>query len=260
MVKLEAIKLSLPVKAIIIDDEPKIVSTISSLVGEHFADLEIVSTANDMATGLRAISEYDPDILILDINLPDGTGFDLLKQVDLPRFKLIFITAYEEYAIRAFKYSAIDYLVKPIQPNELIEAINRAKNLKQKEDQQLKLSALLENLNEGNSMKKIVLRTADNIHLVKTEDIIRCESDSNYTFFYLTDGRKILVSRTMKEFAELLKSAGFLRVHQSHLININHIDRYAKADGGAMIMKDNSSVPISHERKSYILKHLESLL
>ena len=118
----------------------------------------------------------------------------------------------------------------------------------------------LENIEEGHSLKKIVLRTAESLHLVNVEDIIRCESDSNYTMFYLVNDKKILVSRTMKEFAELLKTSGFLRVHQSHLININHIDRYAKTEGGAMIMKDNSSVPISHERKSYILNQLESLL
>jgi len=248
------------VKAIIIDDEQRVIGSISRLLEDNFNDVEIVSTANDIDKGYKLILEHDPDILILDINLPDGNGFDLLKKIDSPNFKLIFITAYEDYAIKAFKFSAIDYLVKPVQPDELISAINRAKELIKNEDQQLKLSALLENIEEGHTLKKIVLRTAESLHLVKIEDIIRCESDSNYTMFYLINDKKILVSRTLKEFAELLKTSGFLRVHQSHLININHIDRYAKAEGGAMIMKDNSSIPISHERKSYILNQLESLL
>ncbi len=247
-------------KAIIIDDEQRVIGTISKLLEDNFNDIDIVGTANDIDTGYKLILEHDPDILILDINLPDGTGFDLLKKINSPNFKLIFITAYEDYAIKAFKFSAIDYLVKPVQPDELVSAINRAKVLIKKEDQQLKLTALLENIEEGHSLKKIVLRTADSMHLVKIEDIIRCESDSNYTMFHLVNEKKILVSRTMKEFAELLKTSGFLRVHQSHLINVNHIDRYAKAEGGAMIMKDNSSIPISHERKSYILNQLESLL
>lgn len=247
-------------KAIIIDDEQRVIGTISKLLEDNFNDIEIVNTANDIDTGYKLIKEHDPDILILDINLPDGTGFDLLKKINSPHFKLIFITAFEDYAIKAFKFSAIDYLVKPVQPDELVSAINRAREMIKKEDQQLKLTALLENIEEGHSLKKIVLRTAESLHLVKVEDIIRCESDSNYTMFYLVNDKKILVSRTMKEFAELLKSSGFLRVHQSHLININYIDRYAKTEGGAMIMKDNSSIPISHERKSYILNQLESLL
>jgi len=247
-------------KTIIIDDEIRVIGTISRLLKDNFSDIEIVSTANTIASGYKAIMQYNPDILILDINLPDGTGFDLLKKIDSPYFKLIFITGYEEYAIRAFKFSAVDYLVKPIQPMEFISAVNRAKNLKIIEDQQLKLSALLENLEEEHAMKKIVLRTAENIHLINLNDIIRCESDSNYTLFYLVNGKKILVSKTLKEFAELLKPSGFLRVHQSHLINSDHIDRYSKAEGGAMIMKDNSNIPISHERKAYILKYLESLL
>jgi two-component system, LytTR family, response regulator len=248
------------VKAIIIDDEISVIGILSKLLKYHFSDIDIVCTADDITTGYNAILEYDPDILFLDINLPDGTGFDLLKKIDSPRFKLIFITAHEDYAIKAFKYSAIDYLLKPIQPDELVAAINRVKDLKLKEDQQLRLTALLDNFEEDHAMKKIVLRTSDSIHVVKIEDIIRCESDSNYTFFYLAEGKKILVSRTLKEYSELLKPAGFLRVHQSHLINVNYIDRYAKANGGAMIMKDNSSVPISHERKTYILKHLDSFL
>lgn len=247
-------------KAIIIDDEQRVIGTISKLLRDNFNDMEIIGTANDIETGYQLILEHDPDILILDINLPDGTGFDLVKKIDTPNFKLIFITAYEDYAIKAFKFSAIDYLVKPVQQDELVSAINRAKELIKKEDQQLKLTALLDNIGEEHSQKKIVLRTAESLHLVKIEDIIRCESDSNYTMFHLAGGKKILVSRTMKEFAELLKNSGFLRVHQSHLININYIDRYAKAEGGAMIMKDNSNIPISHERKSTILKHLESLL
>lgn len=247
-------------KVIIIDDEERIVSTLRKLLEDNFRDLNIAATANDIHSGYKIIQEHDPDILLLDINLPDGTGFDLLKQINAPRFKLIFITAHEDYAIKAFKFSAIDYLVKPVQPEELIAAINRAKEVKLKEDQQLKLTALLSNVEEEHALKKIVLRTAESLHLVKVEDIIRCESDSNYTMFYLKEGKKILVSRTLKEFAEMLKSSGFLRVHQSHLININHIDRYDKAEGGAMIMKDNSDIPISHDRKAFIFKQLESLL
>ena len=246
-------------KAIIIDDENRIVDTIIKLVEANFEDVEIAGFANNITAGYDLVLEKDPDILFLDIHLPDGSGFDLLRKFSSPRFKLIFVTGHEEYAVQAFKYSAIDYILKPIDEPELLDAVNRARDIRIREEQQLKVKALLDNYNEENILKKIILRTAECLHLVNVEDIIRCEADSNYTYFFLRERKKILVSRTIKEFDSLLKPAGFLRVHQSHLINSNYIDRYVKTDGGTMILKDNSSVPISGDRRAYILKQLESL-
>lgn len=235
------------------------ISTLTTLIHEHFNDIEVIETANDIATGYSVIQKTDPDIVLLDINLPDGNGFDLLRKFGTIHFKLIFITAHEEFAIEAFKYSAIDYILKPVEEDALVEAIKRARNLKLMEDQHLKIKALLGNLDEGVPMKRIILRTADCLHLINVNDIIRCEADSNYTYFYLRDGKRILVSKTIKEFSEMLKNAGFIRVHQSHLVNTDYIDRYMKTDGGTMIMRDQSQVPISQERRAYVLKKLESL-
>ena len=246
-------------KVVIIDDENKIINTITKLIETSFIDISIVASSNDIRSGYHQIIKHQPDILILDINLPDGTGFDLLKRFSHPRFKLIFVTAYEEYAIKAFKFSAIDYILKPIDANELNLAISKARDLKIIEEQQLKVKALMENVNEDKTLKKIVLRTSESLHLVKVEDIIRCEADSNYTFFYLIDGRKILISKTIKEYTELLKNSGFVRVHQSHLINTSYIDRYDKTSGRGLVMKDDSNIPVSKDRKPYFLKHLDSL-
>jgi len=247
-------------RAVIIDDENRVINTITTFIAENFSDIDVVDTANDITTGYRMIRKSDPDILLLDINLPDGSGFELLRKFDTPRFKLIFVTAHEEYAIEAFKYSAIDYILKPIEEDALVAALNRAKDVKVMEDQQLKVKALLDNLEGGSALKKIILRTADCLHLINVNDIVRCEADSNYTFFYLKEGKRILVSKTIKEFTELLKHVHFIRVHQSHLVNTDYIDRYMKTDGGTLIMRDNSEVPISQDRRAFVLKQLESLI
>jgi two-component system LytT family response regulator len=245
-------------KALIIDDETSVIKTITTLIEQHFTDIGICGSANNINAGYRLILKTSPDILLLDINLPDGNGFDLLRKFKEPAFKLIFITAHEEYAIKAFKFSAIDYLLKPIDESALISAVNRARNLKVMEEQHLKVKALLDNLGGSNATKKIILRTADSLHLINVSDIIRCEADSNYTFFYLKKGKRILVSKTIKEYSELLKPSGFIRVHQSHLVNTDYVDRYVKTGGGTLIMKDDSEVPISHDRRAFVLKQLES--
>lgn len=246
-------------KVVIIDDENCVIQTVSRLIEEHFTDILIAGSANDISTGYRQILKNGPDILILDINLPDGSGFELLRKFVEPEFKLIFITAHEEYAIEAFKFSAIDYILKPIDSDALITALNKARELKAMEEQHLKVKALLDNLDGNSPSKKIVLRTSDSLHLINVCDIVRCEADSNYTFFYLKDNKRILVSKTIKEYSQLLKPSGFIRVHQSHLVNTDHVDRYVKTDGGTLIMKDNSKVPVSNDRRAFVLKQLESL-
>ena len=190
--------------------------------------------------------------------MPDGTGFDLLRKFDSLNFKFVFITAYKEHAIKAFKFSALDYLLKPIDPDDLIETIDRVSKTINETGSNMKLEALLENISsQSNEPKKIVLRTSESIHIVKVTDIIRCESSSNYTYFFLKDGKKLLVSRTLKEYHEMLDSKSFFRPHQSHLININYIDRFEKADGGYLIMKDGSNVPVSFRKKDQLLKLFE---
>ena len=246
-------------KAIIIDDETRVINTLTSQINSIASDISIVATAQDIESGYKAIIKYHPDILFLDVQLPDGTGFDLLKKLHTITFKLIFITAHEEYAIKAIKCSALDYLLKPVDTEELYLAINKAKTLIREEEEKLKIKTLIDNFENKQSLQHIVLHTAECLHIVKIENIIRCEADNNYTFFHLTDKKRILVSKTIKEFSELLKASGFLRVHQSHLINLNYVDKYIKSEGGYILMKDQSSVPISLSNKQQVLRALESM-
>ena len=246
-------------KAIIIDDETRVINTLTSQINSIASDISIVATAQDIESGYKAVIKYHPDILFLDVQLPDGTGFDLLKKLHTITFKLIFITAHEEYAIKAIKCSALDYLLKPVDIEELYLAINKAKTLIREEEEKLKIKTLIDNFENKQSLQHIVLHTAECLHIVKIKNIIRCEADNNYTFFHLTDKKRILVSKTIKEFSELLKASGFLRVHQSHLINLNYVDKYIKSEGGYILMKDQSSVPISLSNKQQVLRALESM-
>jgi len=245
---------------IIIDDEARTRKSIADLLKFSPQNVSIVAEAENVATGITAISTHKPDLVLLDINMPDGTGFDLLKKLNDINFKIIFITAYEEFAVKAFEFSAIDYILKPVDPKKLFDAINKAHNLVEQENISLKLNALFANLeNSASENKKLVLKTAENIYIVNTNDIIRCESDAGYTQFYLIDGKKILVSRTLKDYEEMLDGYGFYRIHQSHLINLKYIDHYSKAEGGAVVMKDNSYLPVSRRKKDSFLKLLEMI-
>lgn len=246
-------------KAIIIDDEDRARKSITDLLRMSGEDLQVAAEAHDVKSGIAAITLHKPDLVLLDINMPDGTGFDLLKKLDPIDFKVIFITAYEEYAIQAFEFSAIDYLLKPLNPVKLSEALAKARQAAEHENLALKLNALFMNLEKVSENKKLILKTAENIYVVNTKDIIRCESDGGYTQFFLQDGKKILVSKNLKDYEELLNGYGFFRIHQSHLINMQFIDHYSKAEGGAVIMKDSSMLPLARRKKDTFLKLLDMI-
>jgi len=240
----------------VIDDEPKARETIINILGLSAIELTVVGEADSVKSAYEMLTFKSPDLVLLDINLPDGTGFDLLKMFDNVNFKVIFITAHEEYAIKAFKCSAIDYILKPITAGELLGAIEKAHESFNKEETALKLSTLLSNLDK---LKKIVLKTAESIHIINVTQIIRCEADVNYTTFYLTGSEKLLVSKPLKEYDELLSPAGFFRPHQSHLVNLDHILRYEKSDGGYLVMDDNSAVPVSTRKKEELFRLFENM-
>ena len=248
------------IKTIIIDDETKARETIAELIKRYCKNIRIVAEAHDVKSGIFTIKQHHPDVVLLDIKMPDGTGFDLLRHFDKIDFKIIFITAYEEYAIKAFKFSAFDYLLKPIDVNDLVSTFEKIETSLDKESSYIKLHALLSNIeNISKDVKKIVLKTSDSIHVVNVQDILRCESSSNYTRFYFVDGKKLLVSKTLKEFDEILNQYGFFRAHQSHLVNMNFVKKYEKGDGGFLIMKDGSSVPVSIRKKEQLLGFFEKL-
>ncbi len=248
-------------KLIIIDDEEKARETTAGIIKLYGDNITIVAEAEDVKSGIKAIEEFQPDVVLLDVQMPDGTGFDLLKKLDKINFKVIFITAYQEHAIKAFKFSALDYLLKPVDPDELIAAINVAESAIQQQQLGLKLEAFLSNNTSENKtkIKKIALKTANDIYVVNIEDLIRCEADGNYTTVYLNNGKKIVVSKTLKDYEEILEDIGFFRSHHAHLINLNYFDRFHKADGGFVIMKDGAEVPVSNRKKDQLLKLLEGL-
>jgi two-component system LytT family response regulator len=245
-------------KILIIDDEKRIRDFVKRMIDSFGFDVEVFTDGENVETGIAAIKSLKPDIVFLDIQMPDGTGFDLLNQVGEKTFELIFITAFQEYAIMAIKFSALDYILKPIDAEELKTALQNALDTIDFKKEETQYEALSHNLNT-NQKRKLVLKTQESVHVVDLNEIIRCEADKNYTFFYLNSGKKILVSRTLKDFELLLSNHGFFRVQQSHLINIEYIDRYDKSEGGSVIMKDGSSVPLSNAKKDLFFQLLENL-
>ncbi len=247
-------------KIVIIDDEERARKSITGILKLSSLDHEVVAEADCVKAGIEAIRKHKPDLILLDIDMPDGTGFDLLKAMDYIDFKVIFITAYQEFAVRAFEFSAIDYILKPADPKKLLDAITRAKQLVEQENINLKLNALFANLDNVNpDSKKLVLKTAEKIYLISTQDIIRCESDMGYTQFFLADGKKILISKILKDYDILLDGLGFFRIHQSHLVNLKYIDYYDKTEGGSVRMKDTSMLPLSRRKKESFLKLMEMM-
>jgi len=248
------------IKAICIDDEQHARESIIDLLKLSNSDIEIVGEADSVESGILTIEKLKPDLVFLDIQLNDGMGFDLLKRLSKIDFKLIFITAYEEFALRAFKFSAIDYLLKPINPPDFFAALSKTEILHEKENQHKYLQALLSHLNPNDrKRKKLVLRTAESIHLIDIQSIIRCEANSGYTKFFLDNDKNILVSKGLIEYDELLSSCGFIRTHQSHLININFIESYEKTEGGYIMMQDKTIVPVSNRKKESIIRLFDQL-
>lgn len=244
-------------KALIIDDEANNREKLRNSLVKHCPDVHIIGEADGVRTGISAIRNHLPDLIFLDIKMNDGSGFDLLNRFDSIDFKVIFVTAYEEYAVKAFRMSAVDYLLKPVDPDELVDAVKKAGE-QIKQNIQSQLDALKSNLQPGQS-KKIVLKEAENIHLINITDIIHAESDSNYTIFHFPDNKKIMVSRQLKDYDGMLGDFGFFRVHKSHLVNTEQITRFEKADGGYLVMSDESRVPVASRKRERLMELFEKL-
>lgn len=245
-------------KTLIIDDENKARDTIKDMLNIYCPEVTVIGEADSVLSGINAIKKLKPDLVFLDIKMPDGTGFDLLNRLDNKPFSLIFLTAFDEYAVKAFRFSAVDYLLKPLDPDELMTSIERVVESKENENQHI--DALLNNLKSiKNDNKKIVLKTAESIFLVNVSDIIRCESTGNYTQFIILNQKPVLVSKTLKEYDDILTDYNFFRVHQSHLVNLNHIIRLDKADGGTLVLTNDHTVPVSTRKKEALVKALSEI-
>ena len=240
------------IRAVIIDDIPEAITVLTADLGTYCKNIEVIGSAHGVVSGVKVIKELKPDLVFLDIQMPDGTGFDLLEIIGEADFKLIFTTASDEFAIKAFKFSAIDYLLKPIDPDDLIAAVEKVESQKAPTS---RLNLLKENLNQP---KKIALNTVDKIHIVEIENVIRLESNINYTRFHFLDKTKLLVTKTLKEFDKMLCDHNFIRIHQSHLVNANFIKEFAKQNG-EVILKDGTKIPVSTRKKSALMDMISKL-
>ncbi|HEY6160495.1 MAG TPA: LytTR family DNA-binding domain-containing protein [Bacteroidia bacterium] len=245
-------------KAVIIDDLEQARQTLRKDLAAYCKEVEVIGEAGGVVEGAKLLRKLKPDVLFLDIQMPDGSGFDLLELLDEIKFKIIFITASDAYAIKAFRFSAVDYLLKPIDPDELKASVEKLGELRPAGKENVEL--LLNNIREkGKKHNRLALHTQDKIHIVNISDIVRCEANVNYTEFYFNGGKKLLVTKTLKDFDEMLSDNGFFRVHQSHLVNTHYIKEFIKGDGGYLIMTDGSNVPVSSRKRAEVVKMLEEL-
>ena len=242
------------IKAVIIEDEPVYAEMVQSLSGEFYPGIEIRGYAQTVETAALLLASAQPDIAFCDIELKDGTMFDVLKKMNSISFQIIFITAHNKFAIQAFKFSAIDYLLKPVEETEFRNAVDRAiERVNQKQLQHIRL--MLENMDRSNENRRIVLRTMDQIHIVNVKDIVRCRADNTYTSFYLVSGENILVSKGMKEYEDILCENGFFKIHQSHIINLQFLRKIDKSSE-EVILSDKTRLPLSQRRKQDLLQIL----
>ncbi|MGZ4048595.1 MAG: LytR/AlgR family response regulator transcription factor [Bacteroidia bacterium] len=248
------------IKAIIVDDELGARESLSKMLEKNCKQIEIVAKVDSMLAAFEAITNKEPDLVFLDIEMPNGNAFDLLEKFKHINFNIIFTTAYDHYAIKAIKFSAVDYLLKPIDPEELILAVKRFEERtggKKSLDKQFK--TLLSNVKPENKLKKVGIPDGDGLIFINLSDIVRCDSDGNYTFFILTNGKKIIASRTLGEYEQMFAEDNFFRIHRSHLINLEHVKKYIKGEGGYVIMSDNSQVEVSRRNKTDFLEKLSHL-
>lgn len=245
------------IKAIIVDDEPLCCDTLETMLEKYCPGVQLVAICHSGEEAITAIDQQKPDLVFLDIEMPRMNGFDMLQKISPINFEIIFTTSFDQYALRAIRFSALDYLLKPIDKDDLINAVQKVIQRTQKPIAQ-QLQLLMQKLQQPvNPLNKIALPTMEGLQMVPVENIQYCESDSNYTIFYLKDKQKIIVSRTLKEIEELLEEFSFVRVHSSFLVNLHEVLKYVKGEGGYLILNDGTIVNVSASRKKLLLAKLQ---
>lgn len=244
------------IKAILVDDELHGLETLSILLTEYCPEVQVLEKCSSAKLALQAIEKIKPDLLFLDIEMPVMNGFELLEQFDKIPFSVIFTTSYDQYAIKAIRFSALDYLLKPVDPKELIVAVHKVDKQKNPPSNE-QLQMLMNQLQQKESrFTKIAVPTAQGFELVPADEIIRCEADDNYTHLFLKNKTKIIASRTLKEMEEqFVAFPNFLRVHHSYIVNLNEVTKYVRGDGGYLVMTDGTTVNVSRSRKDALLKY-----
>lgn len=247
------------IKAFIVDDDPGIRATNKKLLNEYFPNIELVGETDSLDSAYKEIRNLDPHLILLDIEINGGTGFQLLQKLKPYTFKVVFITAFNEFAIKAIKFHAIDYILKPVNSVEFQQAIQSAVDLIEQDlstDEQT--AHFVENFQQK-SPKKMVLRTLNELHLVNISDIIYAKNDNSYTTFYLENDEKIMVSKGVVYYEEMLAECGFFRPHQSYLVNLNHVKKLDKTDGGFIILDTKTEIPISARKRKNLIDLLEKI-
>jgi two-component system, LytTR family, response regulator len=248
------------VKTIIIDDESNNIQNLINFLEKYCNNIQIVATGKNADEGIIAIQKYNPDLVFLDIQMPNKSGFDMLNELPEITFEIIFITAFDQYGIQAIKFSALDYLLKPVDIEELKIAVQKAINKISLKQRNLNIDNLLEYIKKGQkSVPRIALPTLHETVYIKIDEIVRCEASDNYTTFYLNNSEKILVCKTLKEFSGLLTPYNFIRSHQSHLVNIQYIKSLLKEDGGVLLLFDKTKIPISRQNRELVKKALNEI-
>lgn len=245
------------ITATIVDDEPYSCETLATLLERYCPDVKVLDICYSAASALKSINEQKPQLLFLDIEMPHMNGFELLEKLPDIDFELVFTTSYDQYAIKAFRFSALDYLLKPIDQDDLRKAVQKAVNsTSHVSPQQIKV--LLEKLNHPTLIvNKIAIPTLEGLQMILVESIINCEADRNYTIINTKNKQKIVASKTLKEVEELLEDYPFIRVHHSHIVNLNEVERYVKGEGGYLLMSNGSNIDVSRSRKEFLLKKLQ---
>ncbi|MDI9870846.1 LytR/AlgR family response regulator transcription factor [Flectobacillus roseus] len=245
-------------KAILIDDELHNLTNLQVLLNTYCPQVEVCALAQSAEQGKKAVKTYLPDLIFLDIQMPEQDGFAFLRSLDYYNFEVIFVTAYDQYAIQAMRFSAVDYLLKPINIKELVDAVNRASKQNQLKNQHKQIEYLMDwfKVQSQKEEQRIALSTVEETRFAKVSEIIRCESSNNYTTFFLSDNSKLLVSKPIYEYDELLSNYGFIRCHQSHLVNKAYIKSWLKEYGDFLLLNDGMQIPISRGKKQMVKEAL----
>ncbi|RZL16493.1 MAG: response regulator transcription factor [Pedobacter sp.] len=249
------------INAIIIDDEQHCIDRLQNLISLYCNDeVQIVNTYTNVEDAIEGLKMESPDLIFLDIQINNRTGFELLEETKNRSFNVVFTTAFEQYALKAFKFSAADYLLKPIDLDDLRETIGRLKDGQKKGNASENIEVLMQNMRQfQNQMKKITVPTVNGLVFIPVQDIFHCKSDINYTTLFLKDGKRLMVAKTLKEFEGLLSYYDFFRIHNSHLINLAYLKNYNKGKGGFVTLEDGTELEVSSRRKDDFLKRLAEL-
>lgn len=248
------------ISAVIVDDEANSRDTLAAMLEEYVQDVTVLGQANSAEAGYALIQEKSPDLVFLDIEMPGGNGFSLLERFDEVDFHVIFITAYDHYAIKAFKFSALDYLLKPLLLDDLNAALDKVRKLKgEGRSNKDNVAALFENLGAEPDKRRIVISDMQGMYITQVPEIIRCQADGNYTEFHMANGERVVASNNLKYFEDILDDNHFMRVHRTHLINLQHVSRFSKDDGGYIVMNNGDKVELSRRRRAEFLEMLGRL-